>query len=118
MFTAPELTVPLAWPQAALHTQWPGGPGSGVPGEYAYDQFFASQVASMPNGNQALALTTAAVTALINEIGPAIIVTHSMSGPLSWLIPQANPGMIKAILAVEPTGVRATARAAVARRSM
>jgi pimeloyl-ACP methyl ester carboxylesterase len=104
MFTAPELTVPLAWPQAALHTQWPGGPGSGVPGEYAYDQFFASQVASMPNGNQALALTTAAVTALINEIGPAVIVTHSMSGPLSWLIPQANPGMIKAILAVEPTG--------------
>jgi hypothetical protein len=104
MFTAPELTVPLAWPQAALHTQWPGGPGSGVPGEYAFDQFFASQVANIPNGNQALALTTAAVTALIKKIGPAIIITHSMSGPLSWLIPQANPGMIKAILAVEPTG--------------
>jgi pimeloyl-ACP methyl ester carboxylesterase len=103
-FTAPELTVPLAWPQAAFHTQWPGGYGSGVPGEYAYDQFFASQVANMPNGNQALALTTAAVTALIKKIGPAIIITHSMSGPLSWLIPQANPGMIKAILAVEPTG--------------
>jgi pimeloyl-ACP methyl ester carboxylesterase len=104
MFTAPELTDPLAWPQAALHTQWPGGPGSGVPGEYAFDQFFASQVANIPNGNQALALTTAAVTALIKKIGPAIIITHSMSGPLSWLIPQANPGMIKAILAVEPTG--------------
>ena len=103
-FTAPELTVPLAWPQAALHTQWPGGHGSGVPGQYAFDQFFASQVANMPNGNQALALTTAAVTALIKKIGPAIIITHSMSGPLSWLIPQANPGMIKAILAVEPTG--------------
>ena len=29
MFTAPELTVPLAWPQAAFHTQWPGGYGSG-----------------------------------------------------------------------------------------
>ena len=104
MFTAPELTVPLAWPQAARHTQWPGGYGSGVPGEYAYDQFFASQVANMPNGNQALALTTAAVTALIAKIGPAIIITHSMTGPVSWLIPQANPGKIKAILAVEPTG--------------
>lgn len=104
MFTAPELTVPLAWPQAARHTQWPGGYGSGVPGEYAFDQFFASQVANMPNGNQALALTTAAVTALIEKIGPAIIVTHSMTGPLSWLIPQANPGKIKAILAIEPTG--------------
>ncbi len=104
MFTAPELTVPLAWPQAALHTQWPGGYGSGVPGESAYDQFFASQVANMPNGNQALALTTAAVTKLLDKIGPAIIITHSMSGPVSWMIPQANPGRIKAVLAVEPTG--------------
>jgi pimeloyl-ACP methyl ester carboxylesterase len=104
MFTAPELTVPLAWPQAALHDQWPGGYGSGVPGEYAFDQFFASQVANMPNGNQALELTTIAVTALIKKIGPAIIITHSMTGPVSWLIPQANPGMIKAVLAVEPTG--------------
>lgn len=103
-FTAPELTSPLAWPQAAFHTQWPGGPGSGVPGEYAFDQFFASQVANMPNGDQALALTTAAVTALIKKIGPAIIMTHSMSGPESWFIPQANPGMVKAIIAVEPTG--------------
>lgn len=104
MFTAPELTVPLAWPQAALHTQWPGGRGSGIPGEYAFDQFFASQVANMPNGDQALAVTTAAVTALIKKIGPAVIITHSMTGPESWFIPQANPGKIKAILAVEPTG--------------
>lgn len=104
MFTAPELTVPLQWPQAALHTQWPGGPGSGVPGEYAFDQFFASQVANMPDGNLALALTTQAVTQLLERIGPAVIMTHSMSGPLSWMIPQANPGRVKAIIAVEPTG--------------
>jgi pimeloyl-ACP methyl ester carboxylesterase len=104
MFTAPELSSPLQWNQAALHTQWPGGYGSGVPGQYAYDQFFASQVANMPDGNQALDLTTKAVTALINKIGPSIIVTHSMSGPTSWMIPQANPGKIKAVLAVEPAG--------------
>jgi pimeloyl-ACP methyl ester carboxylesterase len=104
MFTAPELTVPLQWPQAALHTQWPGGPGSGVPGEYAFDQFFASQVANMPDGNLALSLTTQAVTHLLAQIGPAVIITHSMSGPLSWMIPQANPGKVKAIIAVEPTG--------------
>ncbi|VFU08690.1 conserved exported protein of unknown function [Methylocella tundrae] len=104
MFTAPELTVPLQWPQARFHTQWPGGYGSGVPGEYAFDQFFASQVANMPNGDQALDLTTKAVTALIKDIGPAIIITHSMSGPVSWFIPQASPGKIKAVIAVEPTG--------------
>ncbi len=104
MFTAPELTVPLQWPEAKLHTQWPGGPGSGVPGEYAFDQFFASQVANMPSNDQALDLTTKAVTDLIAKIGPSVIVTHSMSGPTSWKIPQANPGKIKAVLAVEPSG--------------
>lgn len=104
MFTAPELTRPLQWPQAALHTQWPGGPGSGVPGEYAYNQFFASQVANIPDTNLAYSLTTKAVVDLLNRIGPAIIMTHSMSGPLSWLIPQAAPGKVKGIIAVEPTG--------------
>jgi pimeloyl-ACP methyl ester carboxylesterase len=104
MFTAPELTVPLQWPEAALHTQWPGGYGSGVPGQYAFDQFFASQVANMPSNDQALDLTTKAVTDLIAKIGPSIIITHSMSGPTSWKIPQANPGKIKAVLAVEPSG--------------
>ena len=104
MFTAPELSNPLQWPQAALHTQWPGGPGRGVPGEYAFDQFFSSQVANMPDGNLALSLTTAAVTRLLDRIGPAVIITHSMSGPLSWMIPQANPGKIMGIIAVEPTG--------------
>lgn len=70
MFTAPELTVPLQWPEAKLHTQWPGGPGSGVPGEYAFDQFFASQVANMPSNDQALDLTTKAVTDLHRQDRP------------------------------------------------
>jgi pimeloyl-ACP methyl ester carboxylesterase len=104
MFTAPELSSPLQWPQAALHTQWPGGPGSGVPGQYAYDQFFSSQVANMPDTLRAYSLTTRAVAELLEQIGPAIIMTHSMTGPLSWLIPQAAPGKVKAIVALEPSG--------------
>jgi pimeloyl-ACP methyl ester carboxylesterase len=104
MFTAPELSSPLQWPQAALHTQWPGGPGSGVPGNFAYDQFLASQVANMPSTVQALTLTTNAVAKLLARIGPAVIVTHSMAGPLSWMIPQAAPGLVKAVIAVEPGG--------------
>ena len=41
------------WPQAALHTQWPG---TGVAGDPAFDQFYASQVASMENVGQLEAL--------------------------------------------------------------
>ncbi|MFM9928382.1 alpha/beta fold hydrolase [Variovorax sp. H27-G14] len=104
LFTAPELTSPPAWPEAVLHTQWPGGPGSGKPGNLAFDQFMASQVANMPEYKQALSLTTKAIGELLKHIGPAVLITHSMTGPVSWMVPQANPGMIKAIIAVEPTG--------------
>jgi pimeloyl-ACP methyl ester carboxylesterase len=104
LFTAPELSKPHNWPEAALHTQWPGGPGSGKPGNEAFDQFMASQVANMPQHRQALSLTTDAIGQLLKKIGPAILVTHSMTGPVSWTVPQANPGKIKAIIAIEPTG--------------
>ena len=104
LFTAPELSQPLAWPEASLHTQWPGGAGSGKPGNEAFDQFMASQVANMPEYRQALSLTTIAVGQLLQKIGPAILMTHSMTGPVSWTVPQANPGKVKAVIAIEPTG--------------
>ena len=104
LFTAPELARPLAWPQASLHTQWPGGVGAGTPGHEAFDQFMASQVANMPESKRALSLTTLAIGELLQRIGPAILVTHSMSGPVSWMVAQANPGKIKAIIAIEPSG--------------
>ena len=104
MFTAPELATQPAWPQAPLHTQWPGGRGSGTPGNPAFDEFMASQVANLPDFNLALSLTTKALGKLLDRIGPSILLTHSMAGPLSWMVPQANPGKIKAVIAVEPSG--------------
>ncbi len=100
-FTASETIRPAPWPTAHLHTQWPG---TGLPGDPVFEQFFASEVANMPDVEMQYALTTRAVTALLLRIGPAIIVTHSQAGPLGWMIAQANPGRIRAIIAVEPTG--------------
>ncbi len=104
LFTGSELTQPPGWPEASLHTQWPGGRGSGKPGNEAFDQFMASQVANMPEYKQALTLTTEAISQLLKKIGPAVLMTHSMTGPVSWMVPQTNPGQIKAIIAIEPTG--------------
>jgi pimeloyl-ACP methyl ester carboxylesterase len=103
-FSAPETLDPLPWPDADKHSQWPGGPGSGVPGQPAFEQFVASQVANMPDIAMQYALTLRGITDLLHRIGPAVIVTHSQSGPLSWMIAQANPGLVKAVIAVEPTG--------------
>jgi pimeloyl-ACP methyl ester carboxylesterase len=100
-FTASETIAPLPWPEAKLHTQWPG---TGLPGDPVFEQFFASEVANMPDVDMQYALTTRAVTELLAKIGPAILVTHSQAGPLGWMIAQANPKRIKAILAIEPTG--------------
>ncbi|WP_206175519.1 alpha/beta hydrolase [Variovorax sp. RKNM96] len=104
LFAGPELTQPTAWPEAPLHTQWPGGAGSGKRGNEAFDQFMASQVANVPEHKRALALTRRALGELLGRIGPSILVTHSMAGPLSWMVPQDNPGKIKAVIAIEPTG--------------
>jgi pimeloyl-ACP methyl ester carboxylesterase len=100
-FTASQTIKPAPWPTAPLHTQWPG---TGLQGDPVFEQFFASEVANMPDVDLQYALTTRAVTELLQRIGPAIIVTHSQAGPLSWMIAEANPGRVKAIIAVEPTG--------------
>lgn len=103
MFTAPELHN--LWPQAKLHTQWPGtGPKHGQIGDPIFDQFYASQVQFLVSNAESQTLIQHAVAALLDKIGPAIILTHSQSGPFGWLIADARPKLVKAIVAVEPAG--------------
>jgi len=42
--------------------------------------------------------------ALLDKIGPAILLTHSQSGAFGWPIADARPNLVKAIVAVEPSG--------------
>jgi pimeloyl-ACP methyl ester carboxylesterase len=86
------------WPQAHLHTQWLG---SGAPGDPVFDQFFAGVT---PGFRGAESVDRDALVALLDKIGPAILVTHSASGQLGWLVADARPGLVKAVMAVEPNG--------------
>ena len=97
-FTATELSK--LWPQAALHTQWPG---SGLHGDQAFDQFFASQWAGM-NATDQEKYTSRALIALLEKIGPSVLLTHSQSGPHGWLAADARPDLVKGLIAVEPNG--------------
>jgi len=90
------------FPQASLHTQWPGGPG--VAGNPSFDQFYASQVESIANGVKTEELNDAAIIALLEKIGPAILLTHSQSGVFGWKIADTRPEMVKGVVAVEPNG--------------
>ncbi len=98
-FTAPELAK--LYPQAALHTQWPG---KGVAGDATFDQFFASQVEDMNNLIALEDLNRSAGVALLDKIGPAILLTHSQSGPFGWELADSRPQLVKGVVAIEPNG--------------
>jgi pimeloyl-ACP methyl ester carboxylesterase len=98
-FTAPQLKA--QYPQAQFHTQWPG---SGVAGDPIYDQFFSSQVEDIEDVNVIEKLNLAAGVALIEKIGPSVLLTHSQSGSFGWLIANAKPELVKGIVAIEPNG--------------
>ena len=98
-FVAPERYT--LWPQAHLHTQW-AGPGH--PGDPVFDQFYASQVPSIEDFTLQQVLNRDAILALLEKIGPAILLTHSQSGAFGWPVADARPDLVKAVLAVEPNG--------------
>ncbi len=89
------------WPQAKLHTQWPG---TGQRGDPTFDQFYASQVQYIGSGARTQELNRDAGAALLDKIGPAIVMTHSQSGAIGWPIADARPKLVKGIIAAEPSG--------------
>ncbi len=99
-YTAPE--VYDLFPQAKLHTQWPGG--AGVQGNPAFDQFFASQVPYLANTQQTEELVDPALVGLLEKIGPAILLTHGQSALFGWAVSDARPDLVKAHVAIEPNG--------------
>jgi pimeloyl-ACP methyl ester carboxylesterase len=108
MYTAPQLEQLFTaiaqlgtWPQAKKHTQWPG---TGRKGDPVFDAFYATQVESLASDVETQQLTQAAGAALLDKIGPAILLTHSQSGLLGWVIADARPALVKGIIAIEPSG--------------
>src|SRR5262249_5071419 len=88
-------------PQARLHTQFPG---TGQPGDAAFDTFYAGQFPSLVDFPKQQALNRDALVALLDKIGPAILLTHAQSGAFAWPVGDARPQPVKAIIAGEPSG--------------
>jgi pimeloyl-ACP methyl ester carboxylesterase len=90
------------WPTAHLHTQFPTS--NPVPGDPVFDNFYAGQVQAIPDFATQQKLNPPAMAALLDKIGPAIILTHSQSGSFNWPLVDLRPKLVKALLAVEPSG--------------
>jgi len=98
-FTAPELFK--LWPQAVLHTQWPG---NGSVGDPTFDRFYASTVPSLNSSAEEAMKIKNAGSQLLDQIGPVILMTHSQAGEFGWILADSRPKQVKAIVALEPFG--------------
>jgi pimeloyl-ACP methyl ester carboxylesterase len=87
------------YPQATKHTQWPG---TGRIGDKVFDDFTKTQVQFLAGGRQET-LTRDANVALLDMINtPVILLTHSQGGAFGWLVADARPNLVKAIVTLEP----------------
>ena len=98
---APGPDSPPTHPTAHLHSQWPGPGGGDDP---ALHQLMASSGPMIADTAAAQALEQARGVELLEQIGPAVVITHSAGGPLGWLLADARPDLVAGIVAVEPLG--------------
>ena len=89
------------WPQAVLHTQWPG---NGEPNDPATLQLAMSQLPAIADFDKQQPMVRDALIALVDQLGPSILMTHSQGGAFGWPVADARPDKVKAILAIEPNG--------------
>jgi pimeloyl-ACP methyl ester carboxylesterase len=98
-FVAPEQFK--LWPQAKLHTQFPG---TGKQGDPYFDALYAAQFPSITSFTKQQEVNPEALAALLDKIGPAIVLTHSRSGAFGWPLVDRRPKLVKALVSVEPSG--------------
>lgn len=94
-FTAPARYTD--YPQAHLHTQWPG---SGMRGDPVFDHFYASMLPSVSDRVAATGMRRA-VGELLRRVGPSVLVTHSQSGMFTWPIADDQPELVAGSVLLE-----------------
>jgi pimeloyl-ACP methyl ester carboxylesterase len=89
------------WPQAERHTRWPG---NAEPSDPAFDNYYAGGIGSMQNREMQNQMNIDALALLLDRVGPSVVVVHSQSGAYGWPLIQARPELVKALVALEPSG--------------
>ena len=88
-------------PEAAdTQTQWPFDPDD----DAALDAFIAPFGPLPADLAASQEMDADSLARLLDRIGPAIVITHSASGSDGWLAADRRPGLVVAIVTVEPMG--------------
>ncbi len=85
---------------SGAHTQWPFADDD----EEAMDQFIAGYGPLPADLARSESMDADRLARLLDRIGPSILLTHSASGPSGWLAADLRPGLVKAIVSIEPMG--------------
>ena len=92
MYFAPE--------GANRQTQWPFDPKDTA----VYDDFLAGYGPMPADLADSEDMDADRLARLLDRIGPAIVITHSASGPDGLFVADRRPGLVAAIVSVEPMG--------------
>lgn len=96
-FAAPER---LNWyPQARLHTQWPG---PAVVGDPSFDAFVSSFVPYLLNFSRAEIPMRSAGCQLLARVGPSFVVAHSGGSTFAVLLSDECPDLVAGTVHLEP----------------
>jgi pimeloyl-ACP methyl ester carboxylesterase len=90
----------MSHPTAHLHTQWPG---TGEDDDPALEAIIASS-GPVPELKVSQELDQSRGAELLDRIGPAVLMAHSLGGPAGWLIADARPDLVKALVEIEAVG--------------
>ena len=81
-------------------TRWPFDPDD----EAGWDAFIAAYGPIPADLALSQSMDAHRLATLLDRIGPAIIITHSASGPVGWLLADRRSSLVAAIVSVEPMG--------------
>ena len=89
------------WPQADLHTQWPG---NGEPKTMPRAAIDGEPLPAIADFTKQQFLNRDALITLFDRSARRILLVHSQAGAFGWPVADARPDLVKAILAIEPNG--------------
>ncbi|KAK0744743.1 Alpha/Beta hydrolase protein, partial [Apiosordaria backusii] len=92
-----------AWTTPPASSQWPDpSPGKGSP---AFDHVMKSTHPQLADLAEEQTVAQKSLSLLLDKIGkPVVLLAHSMGCKIAWLLADARPELVKAIVAVEPAG--------------
>jgi pimeloyl-ACP methyl ester carboxylesterase len=73
-------------------------------GDPVFDAYFASTAQFLSNSTQQELTMKSAGVKLLDKIGPAVLIAHSLGALYAWSWTDARPDLVKALIQIEPKG--------------